>query len=337
MAKKGKSSAFKAGFALALAMLLLVSFIPMALADNESAGSGNGKGVGAGKGQGGMMNAEKASKSPKFDGWNFYKEMHQQYEIAKGHYRAEAQEFRQAKQNWGNVKSQYKGTGSLGKSTVEAAQSYLLSLNNVSVAQLESRKAAVAADPYLDNETSAARVAELDERISGLNALNGKILAATTKQELASISNEMKDLVKWQKYSMEEYGINRAGYGLGLMIGKAGNVTAKVAEQISLLSAEGKDTSALSEKLSLYEQKITLSDEKRQEAKDKIGELAGMQNATSAERKAIAEEARSLMQQANTYFKEANDILKEIVKRIADLRKQASGQDDQDEENEVEE
>ncbi len=240
----------------------------------------------------------------------------QKYQTAKQDYIKAKDDYQTARAAWVKARTAYKderGPVKL-KLAVEAGKKFLKGADKHVTRYLTAVRNKVEASKVLDEAEKTAILAELDGYVKYFEDQQAKIEAATTKDEVQTISKEVK--AKWEEVKPATKVIvgKLLNARIQYTINAAMEIAATAQTKIDALKAEGKDTTKLEALLAEFNTLVATAQEKHDAAvRTDVNNL---------------KEADKLLREAHVAIKQANGKLKELAGQIRALQ---GGESDKDE------
>ena len=196
----------------------------------------------------------------------------------------------------------------IGEEVLASAKTYVSSIADTMVNQLQTVKTRIESSESLSEEGSNRSVAQINRLITKVEEIKTKIAGVKTKAEFRETVAEMNRLTFKFKRMVKIRAAGLMHDGVGRLI-KLAEITGKKAEcSISQLQEEGRNTTALDSSLDSYYDKISSAKESFEQARSLI--LSGTDNAVR--------DAKSKINDARARLKEAQDIMKSLRDAIKD-------------------
>ncbi len=298
-------------FALMIVALLVFSTVPLAFAENN---------------ENNRSKNESAREKAREEAKELRGEIKENFESAKERYNAKKELFRDIKKEWTSAREDYAKLKTEDKAnrtnaTIEKARNYLLAADEVMINYLNMIKSKIQSTEAIPAEDKTIILSDIDADIAKLEALKINITNAKTRQELNSVSKEIKK--EWQeiKPNIKQYIASVAIGRIDNVLEKSGNLADVIQKKIDQLKAAGADTAKLESLLADFKNKINESEAKRDQAREQWKEIR-----ESEDRDEAAKDTNKLIKESNELIREAHKILKEILKELqkerASIRKE---------------
>lgn len=230
---------------------------------------------------------------------NFYKSARQNLQAAKTKY----QQFKNKKNK---------------KALEDASRNYLSKAINSLIKRLEIIKNWVNNRNALPEAEKQEIINEIDQDITWLN------------NNLSNVQNASPEAIKEKAKKIRQYWkthrvrVKRIigeiwAARINFVIGKAENISTKIADKIKELKTEGEDVSQLESWLTDFNEKISLAKEKYAAAKSKFQEIKGEPGFDPSTE---LNQAGQLFQQGHQFIKEANQYIKQAHTQLIQIAKE---------------
>lgn len=249
-----------------------------------------------------------------------YIEARQRYMEAKQDYQEARQDFIDARNIYQREKNELRL-----RDVILKLQNFLIRSDQTMVSYLQDVKLRVSSNENIDAQTKANIISDIDEDISWLEAKQSEINGATTKQELISLSRQLKD--KWDEIKPKHKIIAGIYYvhRIDGLLNKADRISDRIQNVIDEIKDQGKDTTRLEELLLDFDLKISEAATARQKAIETFGSIDDRSDVELR-----VSEGRVYIQQANEALIAAHGDLREILKTLKyyklELRTQTKGE-----------
>ncbi len=239
------------------------------------------------------------------------------YIEARQRYMETKQDYQEAKQEWIDARNLYqRDKNELRlRDVISKLKNFLLRSDQTMVAYLQDVKIKVSSNENIDAQTKANIMSDISEDISWLEAKQSEINGATTKQELISLSRQLKD--KWDEIKPKHKIIAGIYYvhRIDGLLDKGDRISDRIQNVIDELKDQGKDTTRLEELLLDFNVKISGAATARQKA---IGAFGGIDDRSDIEVR--VSDGRVYIQQAHDALIAAHGDLREILKILKDYK-----------------
>ena len=234
----------------------------------------------------------------------------QKYRTAKEDYLKAKDDYLKARQTFVKARTAYKderGTVKL-KLAVEAGKKFLEGGRKHVARYLNALSNKVEASKVLEESEKTAVLAELDGYVKYFEEQQAKIEAAATKDEVQTISKEVK--AKWEEVKPATKVIvgKLLNARIQYTINTAKEIAATAQTKIDALKADGKDTTKLEALLAEFNTLVATAQEKHDTAKTAYADVNNLK------------EADKLLREAHVAIKQGNGKLKELAGQIRALQ-----------------
>lgn len=188
------------------------------------------------------------------------------------------------------------------------AKEYLLNTADKVIKSLEKTKARIQSSEELTEEEAAQLISEIDAEIAKMETAKATIESSESKEEIVAAAKEIRDAWKETKTVMKKAAGRLLHVKIAGIIVKADHLETRMEKVLSKLAEQGVDTTALQEKLDLFNTHLANAKTAYDSAKEKW--IAG-----------AVSEMTEFVKEAHKELKEANAVLRELVTGI----KQAKG------------
>lgn len=255
----------------------------------------------------------------------------QQYELAKA-------EYTQNRENYQNAKSEILAERERIKECQtsetddcpqfreqirEKNREFLLGVADATIAHLNEIISKIQASEDLTEDEINKIVEELQNYISEIEDIKGKITSASTADELKEAFRELKNTRNKVNKQSKLYVGKLWTARLGFVIERAEGLEARLDRILNELESQGYDISSLSETINNFNIAVSKARENYDLATEKMNEARTTSDSEHAIE--LLRESHELLVSANENLKTAHDILKDINDILRELRTSSAG------------
>lgn len=238
-----------------------------------------------------------------------YVEARQRYMDSKESYQEAKEDYIEAKNSYEREKNELRL-----RDVILKVKNFLLRSDEAMIDYMLSLKAKISENDDLPAQKKAEIITQIEADISWLEGRKTQINGANTRQEVISISRELKD--RWQDIKPREriYVGIFLSYKLTGILNRAEGLSDRIEDIIEELRGKGKDTKRLEELLASYNAKIQASQEARVKA------IEAYSNVNVLDSQTRITQGRQYILESQTSLKAAHDELAQILKIVKDYR-----------------
>jgi len=266
-----------------------------------------------------LLKAREIAKDKLQKAFERYQEARQHYEEAKGRYEERKGEFDELKvkikDRCTNNTNQTNSTecGRIRDQLTDKAKQQVIEAGNRIIAHLEKIKERVDGSEQIDNDTAAAIIADIDDKIEEVNAIIADAEAATTKTEIQDAAKKLREI--WQ--SLLNHGRVYAGYVLvgtyDKTLARLDTLGTRVQNAIGGLEGDHPDLDAL---YANYTDAVSSAGDKVDKAKELLRQANNIKDTDAKNAATLVRQAQDELKSAKGDINNAFKVLRQIVQAL---------------------